>query len=166
VQNRIRQVTAVDIGGSQQVSLLLATPVDDTPWPQLAANAAPADRLAACQAYWAQSRYSYTPDPYQLGTPMHGVSLGPVDFTTSAPQQRFSGIQFTSPFDLSNLLELWITVETVPPAAVDPLHRGRVWLIGPRRDLGRGGVINFNLQGDGGVSGSIAMIVQERASAF
>src|SRR5439155_11166864 len=126
VVNRIRQVTSVDLGGMQSSSLLLAMPYDDTPWPQVANNAKAADRLAACQAYW-QSPYSYTPDPVQLGTPMHGVLLGPVDYQTALPMQLFENIYLDSPFDLSNLREIWFTVETVPPAKVDPAHRGATW---------------------------------------
>jgi hypothetical protein len=164
VVNRIRQVTSVDLGGMQSSSLLLAMPYDETPWPTVASNAAAADRLAACQDYWKKSPYSYTPDPAQLGTPMHGALLGPVDYQTSIPQQRFEDIYLDSPYDLGNLRELWLTLETVPPANVDPAHRGATWLLGTRSDVGRG-AINFSLKGNN-VSGSIALITEQRASAF
>jgi hypothetical protein len=166
IVTKIRQVTSLDLGGIQATNLLLATPYDETPWPSLAPTTAAADRLAACQqAYWA-APLSYTPDPSQLGTPLHGISLGPVTYQTSSPMQTFKDIYFDSPFDLSNLVELWFTIESTPPDGVDPLHRGPTWLEGMRSDPGRGGVVNFTLRGNDGSIGSIALIVGQEASAF
>jgi hypothetical protein len=154
----IHEVTAVSLGGEQQSNLLLAVPYDETPEPQLTADATPDERRAACNAYWAASPYAYTAAPLTLTEPMHGMALGPVDYSTSAPLNSFSTMPFVSSYDLSNLQEFWITLESVPPESVDPLNRGPAYLQGNRVQRGDD-TINFDLTGsDPSVSGSLLLI--------
>jgi hypothetical protein len=154
----IREVTAVSLGGQQQSNLLLATAYDATPEPQLTTDATPAERRAACNAYWAASPYSYTAAPLTLTDPMHGMALGPIDYSTSAPLNSFSTMPFVNSYDLSNLQEFWITLESVPPESVDPLNRGPAYLQGNRVNRGND-TINFDLTGsDPSVSGSLLLI--------
>ena len=154
----IREVTSVSLGGEEQTNLLLAMPFDATPEPQIAVDATAADRRTACNAYWAASLYTYTPAPLTLTQPLHGLVLGPVDYSTSAPLNSFSTMPFVSFYDLSNLQEFWITLESVPPESVDPLHRGPAYLQGNRVERGDD-TINFDLTGgDPSVSGSLLLI--------
>jgi hypothetical protein len=162
---RIKQLTSVADGGIQPSTLLAMTPYDETPPPMLSANVTGAERHVACQAYWAASPYSYSGNPFSWGAPLHGSILGAIDYTTSLPQQRFSDIALTSPFDLRDLVEVWFTREQVPPNQVDPLRRGPVWMLGTRvPDFNAGrGATNFELTGDG-VSGTMSLIFPEPQS--
>jgi hypothetical protein len=154
----IREVTAVSLGGEQQTNLLLAVPYDATPEPQIAVDATAEARRTTCNAYWAASPYAYTPAPLTLTQPLHGLALGPVDYSTSAPLDTFSTMPFESFYDLSNLQEFWITVESVPPGSVDPQHRGPAYLQGNRVQRGDD-TINFDLTGsDPSVSGSLLLV--------
>jgi hypothetical protein len=163
---RIRQVTSVAVGGMQPSSLLVTTPFDPTPRPTIAADVTPEQRTELCRQYWAVGRYVYTGNPNELAEPVHGVSLGAITYVTTSPSASYSAITLTSPYDLSNLRELWFTLESVPPAQVDPFHRGPVWLNSvPDANMGRSTLI-FQLLGDDGRYGSIALIIQQPASAF
>jgi hypothetical protein len=155
---RIRQVVAVSVGGLQTSSLLLTMPYDTTPAVVVAADATPAARRQACLGYWAASPYAYTPSPLTLTAPIHGTTMGPVDYVTSVPQATFNSIDLTTLYDLGNLEEFWMTLESKPPEAVDPLHRGTPYLQGRRAERGRG-TVNFDLTGDGGVSGGLLVIL-------
>jgi hypothetical protein len=162
---KIRQVTGPDLGGLQDKDLYAVTPVDGNAAPQLAAGASAAARLAACQAYWAKGPDAYTPDPYEVAVGRHGTILGFVDYQTTQPLQSFSDIYLDSPYDLSNLVEMWFTTESVPPEQVDPQHRGPIWMLGKRSDPGRD-TFNFTFNGDNGVSGTMVLSVTQPASAF
>lgn len=157
----IRQVISMSAGGIQTSNLLLTMPYDATPVPSIPADAAPADRIAACKAYWDAGPYTYTPAPLTLTAPAHGMTMGPVDYSTSVPLNSYSGIPFVTLYDLSNLEEFWITVETVPPDKVDPQHRGAVYLEGKRVMRGDG-TLNFDLSSsDPAVSGSLLLIMSQ-----
>jgi hypothetical protein len=163
---RIRQVTSVAVGGQQPSSLLVTMPYDPTPRPTIAADSTPEQRTALCRDYWDQGRYVYTGNPAELPEPVHGVSLGAITYVTSSPSASYSEITLASPYDLSNLRELWFTLESVPPAQVDPFNRGPVWLRStPDANMGRS-TLTFQLFGDDGRYGSIALIIQHPASAF
>jgi hypothetical protein len=157
----IRYVTSVSQGGLQTSSLLLTMPYDATPEPMLAADAGPGARTQACNAYWNASPYAYTPAPLTLSAPTHGVTMGAVDYSTSVPQDSFGSIDFTSLYDLRDLQEFWLTVESKPPGAVDPLHRGPSYLEGKRVQRGDG-TLNFDLTGsDPAVTGSLVLILPQ-----
>lgn len=164
VINKIRQITSVSLGGMQSRSLLLVVPVDATPWPALPPHASAAERLAACKAYWSAGPYSYSPNPLQFGQPLHGATLGPVNYSTTSPMYSAQDIFLDSPLELDDLQELWMTVESVPPEEVDATRRGPTWMQGPRSVRGRS-VLNFDMTG-AGVSGQAAIILQKPPSAF
>src|SRR5205085_601506 len=111
----------------------------------------------ACHDYWNASPLSYTPNPAQLTSPLHGVIYGFVAYTVTSPPTAIDGIRIESPIALGDTRELWLTDEAVPAADVDPVHRGPVFLDGPRN---RGGneVLHFDLTGPVG-SGSAALEV-------
>jgi hypothetical protein len=155
---RIRQITAADHGGLQMSSLLLTMPWFDATPPAVADDATPDVRRAACKAYWDTSPFAYTGAPLTLAAPIHGTTMGPVDYTTASPMQTFNNIGLVSLYDLGDLQEIWFTVESVAPEAVDVLHRGPVYLQGYRTQRGRYAV-NFDLAGDNNVSGSLALIL-------
>jgi hypothetical protein len=162
IKLRIQQVTALAAGGLQPTNLLLTMPVDETPVPALAADASPDERRAACQAYWDTSPYAYTPQPLTVAQPKHGATMGPVAYQTSMPQASYDGIYLTSLYDLDDLQEFWITVESVPPDQVDLVHRGPTYLQGYRVERGLG-YVNFDLTGSGSVHGSL-LVVQSRGA--
>jgi len=168
VLTRIKQLTSVADGGlqpSEPGTLRVMTPWDETPLPVIAADASADERQTACNAYWAASTWSYTSNPLLFGKPIHSSVMGAVDYQTSTPAQSFSDIALTSPFDLSNLEEVWFTLESVPPDQVDAQKRGPVYLQGTKvavSEAGRG-VLSFDLSGDG-VSGSIAFIFPQQQS--
>jgi hypothetical protein len=163
---RIRQVTSVAVGGLQPSSLLVTMPFDPTPRPAIAADAAPDARKQACNDYWGKGRYVYTGNPAELPEPVHGVSLGAITYVTTSPSASYSEITITSPYDLSNLEEVWFTLEYVPPAEVNPFSRGPVWLRSvPDPNMGRS-FLTFQLTGDDGRYGSVAFLIQNPASAF
>jgi len=125
----------------------------------IAFAAAPADRLAACSAYWDSSILAYTPNPYQIITPLHGGIYGEETFVTTTPPSAFDGIRIDSPIGLKGIQELWMTVE---PDQVDPLKRGPIFLDGTP---GPGGldVVHIDLSPPFGsmqaISGSAALEV-------
>jgi hypothetical protein len=156
---QIRNVLDVADGGLQPNSMLLAMPWDETPEPVIDANAQPAVRKTACQAYWGLSPYAYTPAPLTLTAPAHGLAMGPIAYSTSVPLNSVDSIPLVSHYDLSNLQEFWMTLESVPPAMVDPAHRGPPYLQGYRVNRGDG-TANFDLTGsDPGVTGSLVLIL-------
>jgi hypothetical protein len=163
IQLRIQQITALSVGGMQTSSLLITAPYDTTVAPVIAAGATPAERRSACEAYWAQSPWAYTPDPLIISQPRHGATMGPVYYATASPQASYDGIYLTSLLDLDDLQEFWITTEQGGPADVDRLHRGPVYLQGYRVERGRG-YVNFDLTGDGAVIGSL--VVAESRGTF
>ena len=76
IRNRIAQLTAPP-SGIEPTNLLALVPYDPTPLPVVAADAAPADRLAACQAYWAASDAHVHAEPAagHLADARHGLRL-------------------------------------------------------------------------------------------
>jgi hypothetical protein len=162
---RIQQLTSTSEGGLEPSTLLVVTPYDATPLPPVATDAGPDTRKAACDGYWGASTWSYTGNPLLVGKPLHSTLLGAIDYTTAFPMEAFTDIALTSSYDLSNLREIWFTDESVPPAMVDPAHRGPVWIEGTltaAADAGRG-VLHFELAGNG-VSGSMALIFTQQQS--
>ena len=155
VKNRIQQL--LQNGVSTSFPLLGVTPYDETPLPQLAADASAADRLAACQTYWDTSPFAYTPNPAQITAPIHGEIYGFVSYTTSIPATGYDGLRIDSPTRLKGAQELWLTVENVPPEQVDVTNLGPVFLEG-KPTPGGIDVIHFDLTGAVG-SGTAALEV-------
>jgi hypothetical protein len=104
-------------------------------------DAAPGDRLAACQAYWSASPLAYTPNPLQITAPLHGALYGELSYVTTTPPSAFSSIRIDSNVKLSGVRELWLTSED---DAVDPRQRGPIFLDGVP-DVGGLQVIHFDL---------------------
>ena len=146
VVNRIKQITSTSSGGSQSANLLAETPYDETPLPTIDPAASAADRLAACKSYWDASPFAYTGNPAQITAPVHGEVYGFVGYTTTTPPSGYDGIRIDSPTTLGGSQELWLTVENVPVANVDPAHQGPVYLEG-KPDQGGNDVIHFDLTG-------------------
>jgi hypothetical protein len=128
----------------------LATMIAPT-MPPVPFAAAAADRLAACQSYWANP-LAYTPNPLQLSAPAHGAVWGYVTYVTLSPPAGYQSIRIDVPVDLRGLRELFITVE---PDQVDPLHRGPVLLDGTPQ-VGGQGVVHFELQPPPGAAVPVA----------
>lgn len=104
------------------------------PPPSVPFDAAPADRLAACQAYWASSPLAYSPNPRQITAPARGVMWGVVSFASIAPTVSYDQIRIDSPTHFDEVRELFLTDEADD---VDPLHRGPVYLGGSVTPAGR-----------------------------
>jgi hypothetical protein len=142
IRNRIAQLTAPP-SGIEPTNLLALVPYDPTPLPVVAADAAPGERLAACHAYWAASALTYTPNPLQVTSPIHGTVYGFLSYVTGTPPTDYDGLRFDSPIDLSGIVELFFTDE---PDAVDPAHRGPLYLASTPTPGGNG-VLHFDLNG-------------------
>jgi hypothetical protein len=80
----------------------------------------PSDRLAACNAYWAQSPYAYSGNPRQLTAPVHGQLLGATDWTSASPPQIVGGVQIITDWALPDAREIWLTQTDATIAALDP----------------------------------------------
>jgi len=146
----------------QTSSLLLTVPYDASTPPPVAADATSQERRDACERYWAESPFAYTPGPLTITQPIHGATMGPVYYATAIPQASYDGIYLTTLYDLDDLQEFWLTVESVPPDQVDPLRRGPTYVQGYRAERGRG-YINFDLASDSAVNGSL-LVVESRGS--
>jgi hypothetical protein len=131
-------------------------------------DAAPADRLAACSAYWASSPLAYSPNPLQITAPIRGQLYGEVTYgPTIVPPSQFDQIRVESPVNLVGIQEFWYTVEQdqldVPPPMADRAPvRGPVFLDGTP-DEGGMSFVHFDLSPPFGsmatVSGTAAMLV-------
>jgi hypothetical protein len=117
------------------------TPLLPPPPPTVAFTASAAQRLAACQQYWSASPLAYTPNPAQLTAPLHGAVWGFVTYNTTSPPANYDSIRIDAPEHLGGIRELFMTVE---PDAVDPLHRGPLYLHGTP-DAGGNGWVHFDL---------------------
>lgn len=115
------------------------------PW-----GASAIDRLNACAAYWNKSVLTYTGNPYQLVSPMHGTVYGFVSYITVSPPADYDGLRIDSDINLNGIRELWYTTE---PDKVDPLNRGPILLRGVP-DTGGRGWVHFDLTAPAGVMGS------------
>jgi hypothetical protein len=146
VKNRIMQITSTSSGGTQSANLLAVTPADDTALPQIDPAASAADRLTACTMYWNSSPFAYTGNPAQVTAPVHGEVYGFVGYTTTTPPSGYDGIRIDSPTTLQGAQELWLSLESVPVANVDPVNQGPVYLEG-KPDQGGNDVIHFDLTG-------------------
>ncbi len=164
VKTRIDQLTK---GAAPMLSLVGYD--DQTPKrPTIPADAAPADRLAMCLAWWGRPSFDspptsgrYTGDPLQLTSPVNGELFGMLDYQAIAPApgQIVGGIQIISDFSLHDLRELWFTqtaatVEMVDPDVVDcAAHadtcRGGVFLQGTAGPSDRG-IFRMELSAPGG----------------
>jgi len=151
VVNRIKQVTAAP-AGTQASSLMAVIPWQPTPEPVIPEGTAPADRLAACQAYEAASPLTYVPNPGQITAPLHGYVNGFIAYVTSSGAD--DGIRIDTPVRLAGLQELFFTIEN---DGVDANSRGPLYLTSKRTKGGRD-VIHFDLSGSG-VSGTAAVYV-------
>ncbi|HZS38187.1 MAG TPA: hypothetical protein VFF06_15220 [Polyangia bacterium] len=170
VRNRIAQVTAIgDCDpdghcGVQGASLLGVIPFDPVTPPHTCAagestgclpwTMAAADRLSACNAYWASTPNAYTPNPAQLTHPAHGIIYGFTSYNTAMPPANADGIRIDSPTNLRGLKELFVTTEN---DAVDPTMRGPLALDG-FPDYGGREVIHFTLSGPK-LNGTAALLV-------
>jgi hypothetical protein len=114
-------------------------------------DTAPADRLAACKAYWAND-LAYTPSPLQLTAPLHGQLYGEVYFLSITPAGIFDSIRIDSNVNLLGIQELWMTVE---PDQVDVLHRGPIFLDGTP-DLGGREIVHFDLTPPFGTTAAVS----------
>jgi hypothetical protein len=134
----------LDVKG--QVTATAPTP------PSLPFDTSPADRLAACRAYWASSPLAYTPNARQMTAPAHGMMFGVVTYTSAAPTVAYDQIRIDSPTHFDAVRELFLTDEL---DNVDPLHRGPVYLGGQPGPGGRD-VYHMDLVGpsSSNVSGS------------
>jgi hypothetical protein len=150
--------------GAQASTMLGAIPWDSAAAPpptqaDIPFDTAPADRLARCTAYWASSPLAYTADPIQVSAAAHGQILGDVSYMTTVPPSAYDGITIFSPTSLTGIRELWITVET---DAVDPSHRGPVYLQG-YPDRGGAYDLHFDLRAPASsalaVAGTAALLV-------
>jgi hypothetical protein len=146
VKNRVAQITSTAVGGMESANLLAVTPYDETPLPQVDPAASAADRLTACKTYWATSPFAYTGNPAQITAAVHGEVYGFVGYTTTTPPAGYDGIRIDSPTTLNGAQELWLSLESVPLANVDPANQGPVYLEG-KPDQGGNGVIHFDLTG-------------------
>ena len=121
--------------------------------------AAPADRLAACSAYW-ENPLAYTPNPLQITAPIHGQLYGELAYVTTTPPSAFNSLRIDSNVNLRGIRELFFTVE---PDQVMPLARGPLFLDGTP-DAGGRDVVHFDLAPPLGstmaVSGSAALLVE------
>jgi hypothetical protein len=106
------------------------------PW-----DAAPADRLAACETFFATSPLAYAPNPLLITAPIHGSLYGVVTYVTTTPPSAFSSMRIDSNVKISGAHELWITTEV---DQVDPLHRGPIVVDGTP-DRGGQQVNHFDL---------------------
>ena len=161
VRNRIAQLTPTTecdafghCGGEPGNQLLAVVPWDETPAPSFATPPTASARLAACQAYWAESPLSYTPNPAQITAPLHGTVYGFVAFQTTAPPAGYDGFRLDTPVRLQGLRELFMTVEGT---AVDPGARGPLFLQGVP-DRGGREFVHIDLRGPT-ASGSAALLV-------
>ena len=156
VKNRIAQVTGTDIGGKQMSTLLAVIPFHVSPPPTVAPDAAPQDRLTACQQYW-QDPLAYTGNPAELEAPLNGIVYGFVKYITTSPPTDYDGLRIECPITLKDAQEYWLTDESVPAVEVDPVHRGPVYLDG-KPDHGGNEVLHFDLTGPS-ASGTAALEV-------
>lgn len=108
-------------------------PYDPTPRPAVPPTSTAAERLAACQAFWGASDFTYTPDPRTPMVPLHGVILG------------FDNATIRTSVNLKGIEELFFTLENDD---VDPNHRGDVVAASTPVTGGRG-YINLALSGPG-----------------
>jgi hypothetical protein len=161
VKNRISQLVEPALGGMQVATVRGVIPFTPSRPPTVAADAAPADRLAACQAYW-KDPLAYTPNPAQLTAPIHGTIYGFLAYTTVHPPQGYDGFRIDTPTSLKGIQELWITDETAPNATagddfVKAANMGAVYMDGVAEDTHGRDVVHFTLGGAGG-SGSAAIL--------
>lgn len=162
VRNRLAQLNGPPLG-RQASSLLAVVPYyDDRLRPRPDADADPrvpaAQRLADCTAYWNASPFSFTGNPAQVTAPLHSIAYGFIGYTTVDPPTSISGIRLDTPVHLKGLRELWLTQESAPLEAVDPQHRGPVFLVGSVDGGGRR-VLHLTLTSPlPGVSGSAAVL--------
>ncbi len=152
VRNRIAQLNAPP-DGTQPSSLLALVPWEPTPPPAIDAAATAADRLAACQAWWAASPLAYTPNPLQITSPLHGYVFGFLAYVTATPPTDYDGIRIDTPVNLDGLQELFVTDEG---ATVDVTMRGAVYLAS-KPSPGGNDVAHFDLAGPS-ASGTLAVL--------
>jgi hypothetical protein len=152
VRNRIAQLNAPP-DGTQPSSLLALVPWDATPPPTIDPAAAAADRLAACQAWWASSPLAYTPNPLQITAPLHGYVYGFLAYVTATPPTDYDAIRIDTPVNLDGLQELFVTDEG---ATVDVNMRGAVYLTS-KPSPGGNDVAHFDLAGPS-ASGTLAVL--------
>ena len=152
VRNRIAQLNAPP-DGTQPSSLLALVPWAPTPPPAIDATATAADRLAACQAWWASSPLAYTPNPLQITSPLHGYVYGFLAYVTATPPADYDGIRIDTPVNLDGLRELFVTDES---ATVDVATRGTVYLTSTPSPGGND-VAHFDLAGPS-ASGTLAVL--------
>jgi hypothetical protein len=163
VVNHIAQVNARELGGQQNTSMLALVAYGEADPPTVADDATPAERAAACQAYWADPR-AYTANPQQTTAPFHGALYGVLHYSTTTPPAIFDGIRIDTPTKLRNPDSLWMTIESVPPSMVDPLNRGPVFVGGDPSPGGRNEV-HFDLVGPD-AAGAVSVYTEPDDDSF
>ena len=163
VIDRINQLTTAGTTGP----LLAVLPYDPTVPPTIPSAAAPADRLAACDAYKDNGTpgfvtgadLTYIANPYQITAPLHGYVYGFVSFTSLTPPSNYDGFRIDSPLNLKGVREIFFTVEG--DTVVDPLNRGPLFLTSTMTRDGID-VVHFDLTSPDpavNVSGTAALLV-------
>lgn len=145
VRDRIAQLDSQPGG-----PLLAVVPWDATPAPIIAADATPATRKQACDAYRAASPVAYVPNPIQVTAPMHGLIYGVVSFVSLTPAASYAGIRLDTPVALADVREVFVTDAG---DTVDPAHRGARYLVSEATTAGRE-TQSFLLHPPAGASGA------------
>jgi hypothetical protein len=137
--------------------LLAVLPADPTPPPQVASDAMPGARKAACDRYRDAGPNTYVPNPAQITTPLHGNVYGFVLFVSQHPPVNYDGLRLDTPVNLDGVQELFFTVEG---ETVDPNQRGPLFLVSTLVRGGRG-VVHYALSSpsNSGVAGTAALYV-------
>ena len=119
VQRRIDELT---IGG--QATLFALVPYDDAaamPHPSAKDPTLTAEaRKCACRDLWNASPASYSGNPIQLTSPVHGALYGVLDYQSTMPPQALGGIAFHVDYSLPSARELWLTDTAAEVSHVDP----------------------------------------------
>jgi hypothetical protein len=125
--------------------LLAVLPYDPTPPPPVPDDAMPELRKSMCDGYRNASPLTYIPNPKQITAPLHGAVYGFIAFTTISPPTNYDGFRLDTAVNLKGVQELFFTLENVEPQAVDPLHRGKLFLTSELTQGGRD-VVHFELR--------------------
>jgi hypothetical protein len=150
IVDRINQLTPPGA-----LPLLAVLPYDPNT-PSVPANAAAADRLAACNDYRGKSELTYVPNPSQITAPAHGVVYGFIKFVSVTPPVSYNGFRIDTPVNLKGTQEVFLTIEN---DTVDPRARGAAYVVSRPSPGGRD-VLHFDLvhaDPNGTASGAVAM---------
>jgi hypothetical protein len=147
-----------------QPPLLAVLPFSTVSDPVIAADATPAERLAACVGTTANPGAEmldvnyYAANPSQVTAPLHGAVYGFIHFQTLNPPANYDGFRLDVPENLKDVQELYFTTESVDIAQVDPKNTGPLYVDSKLVPGGRD-ILQFNLQSpiNGGPTGAVAV---------